>query len=175
MGNKDMLPHVNTTTTAGSVTVNGPRGIYTSTSSFPTTTIWDTWIPQISNWTIGFDDQFKTLDHIKSTFTNQSYPPYNIRKVDEDKYEVEMAIAGFAKSEVDIEVKDQVLTIKGNKVKDVTAEYVHKGIANRDFTQTFALAEYVIVKGASLKDGILCVSLVRELPEEKKARTITIK
>ena len=170
MGNKDMLPSVNSMTTT---TTNGARGIYTSTS--PYQSAFETWIPQIANWTIGFDNQFRTLDQLKNTFTNQSYPPYNIRKVDEDKYEVEMAIAGFAKSEVDIEVKDQVLTIKGNKVKDVTAEYVHKGIANRDFTQTFALAEYVIVKGASLKDGILCVSLERELPEEKKARTITIK
>ena len=167
MGNKDMLPSVNSTTTTTSV--NGPRGIYA-----PTTT-WETWIPSIANWTIGFDDQFRLLDQLKTTFNNQSYPPYNIRKVDDEKYEVEMAIAGFTKGEVDIEVKDQVLTIKGNKVKDVSAEYVHKGIATRDFTQTFALAEYVIVKGASLKDGILCVSLERELPEEKKARTITIK
>lgn len=170
MGNKDMLPSVNSTATTTSI--NGPRGIYTPNTP---STMWETWIPSIANWTIGFDDQFRLLDQLKTTFNNQSYPPYNIRKVDDEKYEVEMAIAGFAKGEVDIEVKDQVLTIKGNKVKDVNAEYVHKGIATRDFTQTFALAEYVIVKGASLKDGILCVSLERELPEEKKARTITIK
>jgi molecular chaperone IbpA len=120
---------------------------------------------------IGFDKMFNRL-----TTTNQQsgFPPYNVRKVDEDTYIVELAVAGFNKESIDVTEHDGALTIKGERPEDVE-EYIHKGIAGRKFTRTFTLAEYMHVDSADLNDGMLYVVVKRNIPEEKKPKTIKIK
>lgn len=121
---------------------------------------------------IGFDKMF---DRLTNTTTNQSgFPPYNVRKVDEDTFVVELAVAGYNKSSIEVIEHDGVLSIKGERPEDVE-EYLHKGIASRKFTRTFALGEYMYVDSADLNDGMLYVVVKREIPEEKKPKTITIK
>jgi molecular chaperone IbpA len=121
---------------------------------------------------IGFDKMF---DRLTNTTTNQSgFPPYNVRKVDEDTFVVELAVAGYNKESITITEHDGSLTIKGERPEDVE-EYLHKGIAGRKFTRTFALGEYMFVDSADLVDGMLYVVVKREVPEEKKPKTITIK
>jgi len=121
---------------------------------------------------IGFDKMF---DRITNTTSNQSgFPPYNVRKVDEDTFVVELAIAGYNKESIDITEHDGTLTVKGERPEDAE-EYIHKGIAGRKFTRTFALGEYMFVDSADLNDGMLYVVVKREVPEEKKPKTIKIK
>ncbi len=121
---------------------------------------------------IGFDRMFNRLTN---TTTNQSgFPPYNVRKVDEDTFVVELAVAGYNKESIKITEHDGSLIIKGERPEDVE-EYLHKGIAGRKFTRSFALGEYMFVNSADLVDGMLYVVLKREVPEEKKPKTITIK
>lgn len=121
---------------------------------------------------IGFDKMFDRLTN--TTSAQSGFPPYNVRKVDEDTYVVELAVAGFNKDSIDITEHDGVLTIKGERPEDVE-EYVHKGIAGRKFTRTFTLAEYMYVDSADLNDGMLYVVVKRDIPEEKKPKTIAIK
>jgi molecular chaperone IbpA len=128
--------------------------------------------PNINRWAIGFDPMFETLKAISSEAKTSTYPPYNVRKVD-DQHILELAVAGFAKEDITITVKELSLTVEG-KLPDSDGDYVHKGIAGREFSQNFALAEYVVVKGAELKDGLLRITLEQELPEEKKPKTIEI-
>lgn len=138
--------------------------------SMTTTGLGPTWLND--PFFIGFDKMF---DRITNTTNNQSgFPPYNVRKVDEDNYVVELAVAGYNKDSLTITEHDGVLTIKGERPEDVE-EYVHKGIAGRKFTRTFTLAEYMFVKSADLVDGMLYVVVEREIPEEKKPKTIKIK
>jgi molecular chaperone IbpA len=121
---------------------------------------------------IGFD---KMLDRWTNNTTQQSgFPPYNLRKVDDDTYVVELAVAGFNNNAIEVTEHDGVLTIKGERPED-GEEYVHKGIAGRKFTRTFTLAEYMFVDSADLNDGMLYVVVKRDIPEEKKPKTITIK
>ena len=121
---------------------------------------------------IGFDRMF---DRLTGTTHQQSgFPPYNVRKVDEDTYVVELAVAGYNRESLDITEHDSTLTIKGERPEDVE-EYLHKGIAGRKFTRTFALGEYMYVSSADLVDGILYVVVKREVPEDKKPKTIQIK
>lgn len=150
------------------------NGSITSAQWPSKTFTWNSTWPSFADWTIGFDRQFKLFDELSGTLKNTSYPPYNIRKIDEENYELELAVAGFSKSDIEMVVKDQVLTIKGTKVAKLDSEYIHKGIGERDFTQSFVLAEYVKIVTASMNDGILNVKLTRELPEEKKPRSIEI-
>lgn len=133
------------------------------------------WLPKINNWAIGFDRHWEILNNFHNSITTPSYPPYNIVKIDEDEYVVEMAIAGFSKKDIEIIQQEQTLTIEGKKDKDDTSNYVHRGIAARNFKHTFALADYVEVESADFTDGILSVKIKRELPEEKKPRTIVVK
>lgn len=121
---------------------------------------------------IGFDKMFNRLTN--TTNQQSGFPPYNVRKIDEDTFVVELAVAGFNKHGIEITEHDGVLTIKGERPEDVE-EYVHKGIAGRKFTRTFTLAEYMFVKSADLIDGMLYVVVEREVPEEKKPKTIKIK
>ena len=110
------------------------------------------------------------------TFTNATgYPPFNISKLDED-YEITLAVAGFKKSDIDIEVEDGTLKIAGtsNVLDDDDREYLHKGIAGRRFARTFNLAEHVYVESADVENGILSIQLVREVPEELKPRMIPV-
>jgi molecular chaperone IbpA len=121
---------------------------------------------------IGFDKMFNRLTN---TTTNQSgFPPYNVRKVDEDTFVVELAVAGYNKESIKITEHDGSLIIKGERPEDVE-EYLHKGIAGRKFTRSFALGEYMFVNSADLVDGMLYVVVKREVPEEKKPKTIQIK
>jgi molecular chaperone IbpA len=104
------------------------------------------------------------------------YKNYNIKEVEEDtKYEIEMAIAGFAKEDITISVKENSLVVEGGSKKTKDESYVHKGIAARTFTQSFVLGDYVEVTNAKLENGILTISLDRKVPEEKKPKTIKIK
>jgi molecular chaperone IbpA len=128
--------------------------------------------PQFNRWAIGFDPLFDTFRHISAETKTSGYPPYNIYK-NKDTYVLELAVAGFAKEDLTISVKELTLTVEG-ELGAPQEEALHKGIATRDFKQEFALAEYIVVKGAELKDGLLRITLEQELPEEKKAKTITI-
>lgn len=119
---------------------------------------------------VGFDrflDQFANV-------ASSSYPPHNVIHIDEDKREIEFALAGFTKDDVSIEVKDGILTITGEKVVEDDKDYVYKGISARKFVKQFSLVDYWEVEGASFKDGILCISLYREVPEALKPKTIQI-
>ena len=123
-------------------------------------------------WSIGFEDVFRQLDEVHSAMEGNKYPPHNIVKVDDDHYTVELAVAGFAEDQLDVSVKDGVLTVTGN-LEDART-YVHKGISTRKFTRTFTLNEHVDVKEASLVNGILSIQLERNVPEAERPRKITI-
>ena len=128
---------------------------------------------------IGFDRLF---DELNRTFvasrTDGNYPPYNIIKVDDTNYEIELAVAGFAQDEIDIEFKDSQLTVKGEQestgAEDSKVEYLHKGISARAFVRTFTLAEHVEVRDASVANGILTISLEHVVPDAKKPKKIQI-
>jgi molecular chaperone IbpA len=128
--------------------------------------------PQFDRWAIGFDPLFDTFKHVSANVKTAGYPPYNIFK-SKDNYVLEIAVAGFAKEDIKISVQELTLTVEGSSMPSVD-QYVHKGIATRDFKQDFVLAEYVVVDGADLKDGMLRILLKQELPEEKKAKIIEI-
>jgi molecular chaperone IbpA len=125
---------------------------------------------------IGFDRIGSLLDTL-NTFEGEAptYPPYNIERVAENDYRISMAVAGFSEGDLDIEVKEHTLSIRGEKrVEQENSTYLHRGIAARSFERRFQLADYVVVKGATLENGLLHVDLVRELPEAMKPRTIEI-
>jgi molecular chaperone IbpA len=126
--------------------------------------------------TVGFDRLFQLLDSVGGVETEAStYPPYNIERKADNEYRISMAVAGFSKDEIDIQVKEQSLTIKGEKkAGDKEAEYLHRGIATRAFERRFQLADHVEVTGADLADGLLHVDLVRNVPERLKPRAIRI-
>ena len=129
--------------------------------------------PFLSSWTVGFDRHFQLLEELRNA-SKPTYPPYNIIQVDdEETYLIEIAAAGFTKEDINILYKENQLTITGSKDADA-ADYVHKGIAARDFEQKFVLADDVKVVSAQMKDGILTVRLEREIPEHKKPRSIEI-
>ena len=137
---------------------------------------------QLRPVTIGFDNVF---DHFERMFDTQfdsisvpNFPPYNIVKTGENQYDVELALAGFNKKDIDVTVEDGTLTIKSivKEAKDKKEDgVIHKGIAKRYFSKSFTIADDVEVKGAELKDGLLKVSLERIIPESRKAKTISIK
>ena len=110
--------------------------------------------------------------------TMGNFPPYNIVKTGENTYDVELALAGFNKKDIEVEYKENLLTVKSKKeeeTKDEDGNVIHRGISKRMFSKSFTIADDVVVKGAELKDGLLKVSMERIIPEAKKARTITIK
>jgi len=123
--------------------------------------------------TVGFDRLFSMLDGFEAA---PGYPPYNIERTGENDYRISVAVAGFGESELSIEAKENTLTLKGEKqVKEENnGEVLYQGIAARAFERQFQLADYVVVKGALLENGLLHVELVREIPEAKKPRQITI-
>lgn len=124
---------------------------------------------------IGFDRLESLFDSsLKSDSTMTGYPPYNIEVLDDKRYAIDLAVAGFNESELDIKVEKGVLTIRGEKKTDVDRKYLHQGIANRTFERKFNLADYVEVTGADLKNGLLTISLLKEIPEAMKPQSITI-
>ena len=136
--------------------------------------------PNLEAWSVGFDREWRMLEDLQNTLMGgtSSYPPYNIKQTSEHNYEIEMAVAGFKKNELKVELNNNQLIIEGvkeEKSENSDSNYVYKGIASRHFRQSFALADHVKVNGSELKDGILKISLERDLPEEKKPRSIEIK
>ena len=124
---------------------------------------------------VGFDRLFNLLDAAASQDSASGYPPYNIERTDENAYRVEIAVAGFRPEELNIEVKENLLTVQGRKAaNDDQRQFLHRGLAERNFERRFQLADYVIVDDAKLGDGLLSISLKRELPEALKPRTIAI-
>lgn len=125
--------------------------------------------------TVGFDRLFQLLDATSLDAEAQTYPPYNIERLGDAEYRITMAVAGFSDSELTIEQKEQLLTVKGQKAEDkAERHFLHRGIAARAFERRFQLADYVEVKGAEVKDGLLHVDLVRNVPERLKPRQIAI-
>jgi molecular chaperone IbpA len=133
-------------------------------------------IPTIHRFGIGFDSMIDELMRMNATQTNTNYPPYNIVKESEDRFAIEVAVAGFSEGEVSIELENRVLTITGNKIHDLDnpKEYLHRGISNRNFVREFSLAEHVEVKSAINENGILSIGLERIIPEEHKPKKIAI-
>ena len=128
--------------------------------------------------TVGFDRLFEEFDRLNTTVSSQGYPPYNISKSldDDEVYVITLAVAGFKKSEIDVELKEGNLLINGtveNK-EESGIEYLHKGIAERNFFRSFKLAEYVEVKSAKLEDGLLKVELFRNVPDALKPQKIKV-
>ena len=122
---------------------------------------------------IGFDRLAQMLDTI-NVDVPAGYPPYNIEKLEDNKYGISMAVSGFDESDLNIDVKENILSVKGDISKNDEKEYLHKGIATRNFERSFRLADYVEVESASLSNGLLNFILVRELPEAMKPRKIEI-
>ena len=127
---------------------------------------------QFRPFAIGFDMYFEDLERM-SNITQTNYPPYNVVKEDDEHFSVELAVAGFSKKDVSITKEKNVLVIEG-KVEDESKDFVHKGLASRAFKRSFTLADDVEISGASLKDGILVVSLERVITEEDKPVSIKI-
>lgn len=131
-------------------------------------------IPSIHKFGIGFDNMFEELMRLNAQ-GQTNYPPYNVVKLTEDKFNIEVACAGFAEGEIEINLDNRVLTVTGNKVvQDIVVDYLHKGISDRGFIREFTIAEHVEVIGAIMKDGILTINLERIVPEENKPKSIAI-
>jgi molecular chaperone IbpA len=129
-------------------------------------------LANLSRALVGFDRYFN--GHFANT--NGNYPPHNIVKYNETHYGIEVAVAGFSKEEISVEVDQDQLTITGKKISENdNKEYLHRGLAARDFEQTYTLAEYMTVKGAEVKDGMLKIEIERVVPDALKPRQITIK
>ena len=137
---------------------------------------------RIATYSVGFDRMFDSLmgaNRVSSTAMS-NYPPYNIVKHSDDKYTIEIAVAGFSKDDIAVETKENTLTVQSkdsgvDKTEVDTAEYLHRGISARSFKKAFTIADDVVVNGADMKDGLLFIDLERIIPEEKKPRTIKIK
>lgn len=138
------------------VTTNGSTYSYTITDPFG----------------IGWDSMLNRMHNITKTNVG-TFPPYNVRKVNDDKFIIELAVAGYSKSNLTITEQDGVLTVTG-ELPEASDEYLYKGIASRKFTRTFSLAEHVHTVDSHLVDGMLLISLERDIPEEAKPRQIEI-
>ena len=134
-------------------------------------TIWR----DLSPFMVGFDRTFDTLSILaNSKSQNTNYPPYNIRKLPEDKYSIELAVAGFDEKDIDIEVSEQNLTIDGKKSDEMNENLIHQGLASRNFNRKFVLSEDMVVQGAALSNGILYIGIQRVIPENKKPKKIPL-
>lgn len=133
-------------------------------------------LKDLDKFFVGFDDQFNRIAKMHDEITKNipNYPPYNIYKTDENKYTVELAVAGFGKQDIEIEFDNDKLIIKGKASDDTNNNFLYKGIATRAFTRTFALDDQMVVQNASLLNGMLRIALERIIPEHKKPRKIEI-
>ena len=136
-------------------------------------------VPSIHKFAVGFDNIFDEILRVQAQQTNQNYPPYNIVKHNDDKFVIELAVAGFREGDINITVDKNVLTIEGEQIESLDAlnqevEYVHRGISSRNFTRTFTLADHVEVIDAKSVNGILSITLERQVPEELKPKKIAI-
>ena len=133
----------------------------------------------LSRALVGFDTMFDQFERRYAGQLNNNYPPHNILKTGENTYEIQVAVTGFEKSEVSVEVESNVLTVKGIGEESVRHEnsdiiYLHRGLATRDFAREFPLAEHIEVTGAEIKNGMLIIKLVRNIPDSEKPRVIDI-
>jgi molecular chaperone IbpA len=127
--------------------------------------------------TVGFDRLFDMLENSSAGQTQENYPPFDLIKLGDNDYRIELAVAGFKPDEIDITAQQNVLIVSGRKSEENEQkgqDYIYRGIANRSFERRFALADHIQVKGADLKDGLLAIELVREIPEAMKPRKIDI-
>jgi molecular chaperone IbpA len=125
--------------------------------------------------TIGFDRLGQLMDQMSADTTANGYPPYNIERLDENEYRITMAVSGFAEKDIEIEIKEETLLVRGHQAEDQEArDFLYRGIAARAFERRFRLADHVQVKGAKLENGLLHIDLVREIPEALKPRKIEI-
>jgi molecular chaperone IbpA len=124
---------------------------------------------------VGFDHLASILDQLASMDGDNGFPPYNIERLGENEYRITMAVAGFSESDLNVEMKEGTLTVRGEKKpEEKKREYLHNGIAARNFERRFRLADYVEVTAATLENGLLHIALKREIPEAMKPRTIAI-
>jgi molecular chaperone IbpA len=132
-------------------------------------------IPSIYKFAVGFDSMLDELLRI-SPAQQTNYPPFNLLKVDEDTFHIEIAVAGFKEGEIDVTIEKNLLTVKGAKKDGIpdNIEYLHRGVSTRNFERTFPLGPNIEVKGAVIRDGMLIIDLVREVPEEEKPKSIAI-
>jgi molecular chaperone IbpA len=124
--------------------------------------------------TVGFDRLFELLENASSVASADNYPPFDIEHDGGDGYRITLAVAGFRQDEIEITAQQNLLVVSGKKSEEDDRKYVHRGIAARSFERRFALGDYVQVRGAEMKDGLLSIELVREIPEEMKPRKIEI-
>ena len=131
--------------------------------------------------TVGFDRLFDMLENSSAAGNGENYPPFDLIKAGDNQYRIELAVAGFKPDEIDITAQQNVLIVTGKKQDEAqggssagASDYIYRGIANRSFERRFALADHIQVRGADLKDGLLSVELVREIPEAMKPRKIDI-
>jgi molecular chaperone IbpA len=132
-------------------------------------------INQLNRALIGFDRMFDIVE--QRSLSTTGYPPHNIVRLDENLYCIEMAVAGFKKSEVQVEVEDNTLTVRGTSEtpnESATREYLYRGLSSRDFARSFPLAEHMVVRDAKIENGVLTINIERIIPEALKARVIDI-
>ena len=124
--------------------------------------------------TIGFDRLFDLLENSAAGQGGENYPPFDLVKVDDNKYRIDLAVAGFKPQEVDITAQQNQLVVTGRKGDENGSDYIHRGIATRSFERRFGLADHIQVTGADMRDGLLSIELVREIPEAMKPKKISI-
>lgn len=124
--------------------------------------------------TVGFDRLFDMLENSAVGQTSENYPPFDLIQIDENRFRISLAVAGFKSEEIDITAQQNQLIVSGRKVEDEDAGFIHRGIATRSFERRFGLADHVQVEGADLKDGMLSIDLVREIPEAMRPRRINL-
>jgi len=160
------------------VTPNGSLNFVTRLKGDKTMTLGRISFGPLAHTTLGFERFFDDVERLLASDVSKvssSFPPHNIIKLDESRYVVELAVAGFSKDEIEITVEDGTLTVKGDKKeKDTDVTYLHRGIGTRSFTKTLTVADTIEVKGAEFKDGILRIGLENIIPEHKKPRKAEI-
>ena len=124
--------------------------------------------------TVGFDRLFELLENSASGQSQDNYPPFDLVKLGDNQFRISLAVAGFTQDEIDITAHQNQLIVSGQKREDDGATYIHRGIANRSFERRFGLADHITVTGADLRDGLLSIELMREIPEAMKPRKIDI-
>ena len=131
-------------------------------------------------FSVGFDSIFDEFDRVLESTErhNSNYPPYNIHKINENEFKIEVALAGYSKDDIELELKDSTLTVRNKQKEKIVNEntngMIHKGISTRQFERAFTISEDIMVKNAELKNGLLNIDLERIIPDEKKARLISI-
>ena len=129
----------------------------------------------LTPFSVGYDSVFNRLNDAIEQGQGSNYPPYNIRKKSEYLYEIELAVAGFGKKDIEVEVADGVLTVRSVKDNEESDDVIHRGISYRKFVRKFTMADDIVVNSAKLENGLLHISLERIVPEEKKPRLVDIK